>query len=327
MKAAAWPLSWAVRSYHGWVHHRHVTVVLLLLLVTAAGACGHKGGEGPAPEVRKVVLIQGIDSRSGCDDQLSNTSSFLARRQAVFDAVAPHGARPQDVVGFSYSGGYEDCGSETKFRFTSAPSASAVPSYSPRDTCTGVIEAAGRLESLLASIAKKEPGARFALVAHSMGGLVASAYVARANAAFVSDHVSDVILLDSPVLGLTAMSPITACTKDDASWRDLFAGSEVIGAISGAACKYPGVRFQAVLATEIGASLDCARTSRTVSYGAPAPPSESNEACTRLPEALVALCLANGAVLAETLHVSRAHSRVWLDPNALKAIADAYASR
>jgi pimeloyl-ACP methyl ester carboxylesterase len=293
--------------------------------MTLATACGD---DSPPSEeaIRMVILIQGIDSRSSCDDNASDPNSFLTRRQTVLDKLTPLGVKVGDVVGFSYSGVYVKCSPTGKHGYARVTEAGSIPAYLPADTCAGVTTAARRLEGMLRELANQRAKVRFELVGHSMGGLVASTLVATAERDFVQSHVTSVVLLDSPVAGIRAHNPVSACRDDKASWQDLAEGSKVVDEIAGAACKNRSVRFYAVIATEIGSSLDCAISVRRIAPAAIAA-SVPGEACNQLPQAFVQSCLTNRSTLATALQQAQAHSRVWLEPGALSLIAEAYSSR
>lgn len=214
------------------------------------------------PVVRKMILVGGIDSASSCSD---SGNTFFARREKVKEILQPYlpGLQSWDIYGLSYADQYTYCMREAgpggpsssggTYSLSDAPEWAATPWYATADTCGGVAKASASLGRLIDHILQSEPGAEFDIVAHSMGGLVVSYYVAQQDAAFLGQHIHSVVLLDSPVSqGVPAVSPLSVCPSSDPSWQDMLPGSGVIRSISDSSRTTLRVRFSAVLATPIG---------------------------------------------------------------------------
>ncbi len=296
-----------------------------LLALAACGGSSRKP-EAQGPVVRKVILLQGIDTAGGCDRPGQPAATFNARREDVVKALSPLGARPEDVIEFSYAGSYVDCASATAIGVKDVASGADTAVYTPRDTCGGVHQAAERLSGLVRAVSARYPTARFDLVAHSLGGLVATTYVSELKGS-ERERIHAVVLLDSPVLGLPPpANPLSSCAAGDASWQDMLRGSSVTHSLKDVACREHDIRFTAVLATKyIGDAPDCATVVHTQSYEETPAPEASAAVCNQLPPALEKLCLSGGAN--DLIALSRAHSGVWVDPQALQAVADAYRAR
>jgi hypothetical protein len=224
------------------------------------------------PVVRKMILVGGIDSGSSCSD---SGNTFFARREKVKEILQPYLPTLQswDIYGLSYADQYAYCVREAgpggpsssggTYPLSKAPEWAAPPIYNARDTCGGVSKASASLGRLIDHILKSEPGAKFDIIAHSMGGLVASYYVAQQGDEFLKQHIHSVVLLDSPVspgLQITNLESFiedvhSACTFSDPSWQDMLPESGVVGSISDPSRTTLRVRFSAVLATFIGQSL------------------------------------------------------------------------
>ena len=218
------------------------------------------------PVVRKVILIGGIDSASSCSDSSASSSTFFARRDKVKEILQPYlpGLQSWDIYGLSYADQYAYCMQEAgpggpssgggTYPLSQAPEWAATPWYAKADTCGGVAKASASLGRLIDHILQSEPGAKFDIIAHSMGGLVVSYYVAQQEDGFLKQHVHSVVLLDSPVSpGLQIETSLTsACSLTDPSWQDMLPGSGVIRSISDSSKTTLRVRFSAVLATPIG---------------------------------------------------------------------------
>lgn len=195
---------------------------------------------GPERENRKLIALQGIDTASGGDIRadLRNFSyrlhlltSYLNRR--------PESARfhfdEGDVIGFSYSGSYREMGSGREKRGLDYQRGDwLIPLYRGADTCSGVAEAAGRLDELIRQLVAQEPAARFYLAGHSLGGMVAAYWVAQQDDAFLRRHLGAVITLDSPLRdGHPLESPISGCASATSqSWADIRQGSAALQAIN-----------------------------------------------------------------------------------------------
>jgi pimeloyl-ACP methyl ester carboxylesterase len=300
---------------------------LLTPTVTPAPPAPPSPTAGPAA-ARKVILIQGIDSSSACNDDPTNPNSFAARRASVLNALAGTGLGWDDVYGFSYSGHYQDCvGGAQVYDTTALPPGAVTPVYGRLDTCFGVAQAAQRLRLLVSRLAALYPGATFDLVAHSMGGLVASYYVATQDPGFVPRRIHSVVLLDSPVdPGLSVSNPRSVCGAGNQSWPDMSVGSGVIATIADPSRTTVRTQFVCVLATGlIGQVLPGCRVVYTQNYTAPTGGAVGGTivgilACLLYQPLCLGLPFAplGGAYL----DAAPVHSAVWYDPVALSTIAE-----
>ncbi|HEU4760208.1 MAG TPA: hypothetical protein VFT91_09545, partial [Dehalococcoidia bacterium] len=178
---------------------RALQLVLLGLLTLAALAVFHPETAAPshAAGERKVVLIEGFTSESGCSG-----AAFLAVFGPIINALKGQAGLPlsdNDFLGFSYSGNYCDApGANTGVLF---------PNYAQADTCWGLADARQKLVALLGHY----PNTDFDLIGHSMGGVLASYLVASLNTADpLLSRIHSVIALDSPLQGLTGVRLIGA---------------------------------------------------------------------------------------------------------------------
>jgi len=199
------------------------------------------------PIARAVVFIQGIDSQSragqspvGC----STTQGFLnsdGTQRASW--IANYLSDPTHVGGlalqrdknffyFSYSGQYclDDNGMQDFRR----------PIYAPTDTCGGVGDAAGKLQTVLAALITRYPGVKFDLVAHSMGGMVAAYWLTQHGndqtaQGPMKDYINSLTTFDSPLKGVPNANVFTsACDVTGQSWQDLICTSTKCSPIVGA---------------------------------------------------------------------------------------------
>jgi Tol biopolymer transport system component/pimeloyl-ACP methyl ester carboxylesterase len=194
-------------------------------------------GESPAfqptaaPEDRKMIFIQGIDSESLNTTCGATTDGFITesggnRIQPLVDAIKGQTSlQDEDFFYFSYADRYCD----TDFKR---------PVYEKRDTCGGILGAAGQLDNMIRAIVEKHPGAKFDIVAHSMGGVVA-AYWASHNLLGKPDVdaglVNSIVTFDSPlgglpqqIIGVPEFAPGTSCVSDGVpgpSWEDMSCAS------------------------------------------------------------------------------------------------------
>jgi pimeloyl-ACP methyl ester carboxylesterase len=283
---------------------------------------------------RKVILIQGIDSSSSCEDlkNKSSTSTFAHRRKVVVDALAPYGAKPEDILGFSYSGQYATCG---------APGNGAVlmPAYQPSDTCGGAERASARLKALIDSYITADRTVSFDMVAHSFGGLVTMFYLATSDTGFLREHVHSVVLLDSPVgglpRGLLEANPFSACVHSDPTWQDMLDGSAVLKTIAGSACRNPSVHVAAVLATYIGDSLNCVSSRNADSFtegslrAAMVGAAVGAGFCSFFwgPLGVVACAILGSLASEHSMDTAPVHSTVWSDPVARGVVIELYRSK
>jgi hypothetical protein len=285
--------------------------------------------------IRKMILIQGIDSSSSCNDDPTNPNSFAARRASVLNALASTGLDWDHVYGFSYGDAYADCiygpiaasGAPLTWPAVGLTSGMVTPIYTPTETCNGVRDASVKLGALVDRLIGLYPGARFDLVAHSMGGLVASYYVATQDPSFIAQRIHSVILLDSPVNpGLSVSNPRTACGARNESWPDMSQGSSIIATINLARTTLR-TRFVCVLATEmIGQALPGCPVVYTQNYtsgteGAVGGTIGGVLGCLIFQPLCVFLPFA--PVIGDyVLDTAPVHSAVWHDPAALRTIAE-----
>jgi len=301
----------------------------------------------PFAVVRKVILIGGIDSASSCSDSSASSSTFFARRDKVKEILQPYlpGLQSWDIYGLSYADQYAYCMQEAgpggpssgggTYPLSQAPEWAATPWYAKADTCGGVAKASASLGRLIDHILQKEPGAEFDIIAHSMGGLVASYYVAQQKDGFLKEHVHSVVLLDSPVSpGLQIeTSPLSACSLSDPSWQDMLPGSGVIGSISDPSRTTLRVRFSAVLATSIigqwlpGMSANNVRYAQGyTSGGAGAVLGGAGGGaigCLAGPIGCLLGVVGGGVAGAYKLDIGPEHSAVWYDPITAQVIREA----
>jgi alpha-tubulin suppressor-like RCC1 family protein/pimeloyl-ACP methyl ester carboxylesterase len=188
----------------------------------------------PTNEDRKVIFIQGIDSQSGNVDSSSGQPDcskvgFIKdgknRVQWMVDylggtssvkSLVPSLDSPDDFFYFSYAGFY--C------RYPNGSSDYHKPIYVPNHTCDGVAAAADKLQLMVADLLSLYPTAKFDVLAHSMGGLVA-AYWLWAHPE-MQPRVNAVTTFDSPLRGVPNKRPLVinpVCdTSSDLSWNDLW---------------------------------------------------------------------------------------------------------
>ena len=181
---------------------------------------------------RAIVFIQGIDSESRPGQSPTDCGPALGflDGDGAFHAgwIVDYLSDPDHVGGlalqedenffyFSYSGQYCLENGVEDFRR---------PIYSAGDTCDGVGEAADRLQTLLAALISQNPETRFDLVAHSMGGLVATYWLTQHGddqtaEGLMKDFVNSITTFDSPLRGIPAPNPTSACCPWDQSWTDM----------------------------------------------------------------------------------------------------------
>lgn len=228
-----------------------------------------------------VVLLQGIDSSSSCDevreiwqviseprrqygsepssrDSVTAESMFMRRNTIVTKArSAVPGDWENSVVGFSYSGTYMNCRTGDWFSGTSYPigGSGVFPVYEKLDTCVGVQVAAGRLGDLLESLHTQNPDREMVIIGHSLGGMVAAFYAVELAKPEVLDSISGIITIDSPLLGDSRENPLSQCTASTQSWRDIRSDSNVVPTISSIQNGGLAERFIHLNSTDVGDSL------------------------------------------------------------------------
>ena len=237
----------------------------------------------------KVVLLQGIDSKSACEDvrmgreflherRLSNGnvhepsgSSFATpepthskddifmRRQTLISVLRNNlpGDWESRVLGFSYSGSYEDCDTGNQFSSENYPFGNyrVFPDYRPTDTCTGVRDAANKLDSLLSVLNAREPNREVILLGHSLGGMVAAYYVADVASSVIREQIRSIITIDSPILGFTGRNPLSDCLVTAQSWQDILGESPIVRSIESIEGTDLAEKLLHLNSTDIGNSL------------------------------------------------------------------------
>ena len=233
-----------------------------------------------------VVFLQGIDSHSSCEDAgagwrfleapqrlyegslradtLGPEDNTFRRRQSIVDYI--QGVIPKwwesSVIGFSYSGQYEDCPAEKRFSGQNYQFGNhvAVPSYAPISTCIGVQAAAERLGVLLNSLHAQEGNRDIVLVGHSLGGMTSAYYVATLAPPELLERIKSIITVDSPLLGDPRRKPFSSCHSDTQSWSDIRGDSSVVGTIQSISRSSVVEKFIHLNSSGIGDSISGGRT-------------------------------------------------------------------
>lgn len=178
---------------------------------------------GRQPGMRKVILIQGIDSESvnpNCTQVgfVENAANRVGWIVTGLKGSVPTLASDDDFFYFSYSGEYcqKDGGKDYR-----------KPFYTMTDTCNGVTFAAAKLERMVDELVIAYPQARFDILAHSMGGMVAAKWI-QLYPGRVS-LVNSVVTFDSPLRGLPKRNPRSKCDElEVGSWSDLLCEDPVL---------------------------------------------------------------------------------------------------
>ncbi len=249
----------------------HLAGVLQGQVVISGARARHKGP--------KVVVIQGIDSKSSCQDAMDTVSSdtFFARLNVLlrdiqieefvtFEQVSLVDA--SDVIGFSYSGQYQDCSTGlvyTEMTYPVKPSEATIqkpgirqirdmvlPVYDSQDTCNGVNFGAQRLAQLIQGIVNESPDSPIVLAGHSMGGMVATYYLSTMAAEYVQDRIQAVITIDSPLQSTTLKNPLSSCLSTDAVWRDIAGETDVVSKIADLRTSSGVSKLFAINSTQVG---------------------------------------------------------------------------
>jgi pimeloyl-ACP methyl ester carboxylesterase len=176
------------------------------------------------PEDRKIIFIGGLDSEclNDCSDpakvgfpdkQGQNRVQWIVNHLTTNDEVKKQVLLDpnRDFLYMSYSGEYCEKDGSPDFRR---------PKYAAQDTCGGVIDAADKLNKMVGSL---NPNIKLDLIGHSMGGLVAAAWLWAHPT--MQPRVNSVVTFDSPLRGVPDKIPfgVSACdTSSSLSWNDLW---------------------------------------------------------------------------------------------------------
>jgi len=290
----------------------------------------------PKPQ-RKVIVLQGINSQSSCDEIASNDSTRLTSRSALIARAIQNGSwkdtgdvgfiDANDVIMFSYADKYMDCVSRETVPASELPSSAGFhAAYTPGDTCSGVVLAAQRLEQLINRMSQLEPDATFDLIGHSMGGMVAAYLIATKPE--LEQKLHSVITLDSPLDGEIRKPPIgSACDFTLQSWKDIDENDpHVVSTITTLGNSSVLSKFVAINSSPIGDVLpgtqvfkqvDCAGNKNLVGGGF------WGYLLGALfnPTAALLGFLSGAAVGAEVDEWVEGHSCVWVDNTALTKVA------
>jgi len=205
---------------------------------------------GEASPPRTVIVLQGIDTASACSDFSKGLSenTFATRVALMTRAIQlrdweqtrrPSDWDDKDFVTFSYSNTYRDCRTGSTYRAGQLPigfgatqnsfssGANGIfAEYRQDDTCGGVSAAANDLKALMNRISDLEPGTKFVLVGHSLGGMVAAYALATMPVAEVRERIHSVVTLDAPLRGYGISKPGSACFNSSPSWHDIMGFSD-----------------------------------------------------------------------------------------------------
>lgn len=235
-----------------------------------------------------VVFLQGIDSESSCEavrtgwehldssrrvwagaspaSRLGPIENMFTRRGSIVEFLQDHlpGDWEESVIGFSYSGLYEDCETGSRISGEAYPigSSAVFPAYDSLHTCRGVRNAAGHLHALISSIHAADNNREIIVIGHSLGGMVAAYYLSSAAPPDLVERMRHVITVDSPLLGNFVVSPLSECHEDPRSWQDIRGESDVVGVIESIPNSDLSGKFIHLNSTVIGDSLSGGRTVR-----------------------------------------------------------------
>lgn len=128
----------------------------------------------PPPTGRRIAVLVG---------GLGSSSAALRRGKGIGGVDARGlGFAPEDVYAFSYQGGHV-----------------GERGYGPEDTQNGFEESGAKLAAFLSRLRRENPGVPIVLIAHSQGGLVSRAAIARGGPGAAA--VSDLVTLATPHRG------------------------------------------------------------------------------------------------------------------------------
>ena len=253
---------------------------------------------------QKVVVLQGIDSKISCEDvrrgrELLRTQrwrngvpdqpwseslstpaptpdlySMFWRRHSLVkflqDRIA--GDWEGNVLGFSYSGKYENCITGKLSSGEAYPFGDyrVFPRYDPMDTCGGVRNAATKLSSLLTSLHDREPNREIVLIGHSLGGMVAAYYVVEVAPPEIRSRITSIVTIDSPLQGHDFRNPLSVCPEVAQSWQDIRGRTEIVRSVNSIQSTDLAKKFVHLNSTAIGGylagahhlRLECAEVSK-----------------------------------------------------------------
>jgi len=173
---------------------------------------------------RAVIFIQGINSVSGeCGGtfraDVDWIKEFLTTKSWVTERVSLDGAA--SFAYFSYAGSYPS---------TYCDAVYVQPQYGKGDTCNGVPAAADKLGALIDWMLVDQGAEKVDLVAHSMGGMVATYWLHQHPE--MRSKVNSVVTFDSPLRGVPNKFIINdfpewfpegdGCDTSSPSWDDLW---------------------------------------------------------------------------------------------------------
>ena len=230
---------------------------------------------GPPSDGIKVVVLSGLGSSASCEeaDVGFGVDNTYTRRRAMVRAIQTFVGKPtnsvsqiddQDLVWFSYSGRYTNCDTGQSYsganlpvtaRSNFATNGAILPEYDADDTCTGVKQAADRLELLSYRLVATSPGTNILIVGHSLGGMVATYYLSQQSVDFVLSRIRGVVTLDSPIGGDHRTPPRSPCSPDAQSWRDIHGESDVVSSITTVVDPRITTRIVNANSTDIGDEL------------------------------------------------------------------------
>ena len=236
----------------------------------------------------RVVVIQGIDSESSCEDvregwqffseqrwkngslyqptpePTPDRDSMFMRRHTLVGAVQGRvpGDWEPDVIGFSYSGSYENCATGERISAEAYPfdDFRVFPMYGSRDTCDGVQEAAVKLGALLTSLHTHEPEREMVLIGHSLGGMVAAYHMAELATTRLQAKIRSIVTIDSPLLGDSRSPPTSDCSLTAQAWQDIHGETGIVQNIASIQGTALAAKFVHLNSTDIGDSFQGSRT-------------------------------------------------------------------
>ena len=178
------------------------------------------------PVNRKVIFVAGIHSTFKCDlnPQWSSLWGHLKLRANELDLT------DDDLFVFSYANNYN------------CPEANPLSraSYQQSDTCASIDDFGGYasfFQLWLSRLIENHPGAQFDIIAHSMGGVVATYWASTTTSSETLSRVRSITTLDSPLQGRPASEwlpgiPDGPCQGGDPAVQDVAPASPVIYSVN-----------------------------------------------------------------------------------------------